>query len=96
MQKADFVFSLILQLGSIGVWTRVCHRQNASALMDQIWLELVLERFAPNRFAAVARVGRITALDLSKNEIFRSLCEIKKKINKKNKKIKKRCAKIKF
>lgn len=76
---------LILQLGSVGVWTRVCHGEDAPALMNQIRLELVLERFAPNGLATVAGISRITALDLRESGIFRLLHEIKKlKQGKKN------------
>lgn len=36
-----------LQLGLVGVWTRVCHTENPPASMGQVGPKLILERFSP-------------------------------------------------
>ncbi len=39
-----------LQLGLVGVWTRVCHAENPPARVGQVWPKLIPERFPPEWF----------------------------------------------
>lgn len=39
-----------LQLGLVGVWTRVCHAENAPAGVGQVGPKLILERSSPEGF----------------------------------------------